>query len=418
MKLPLLVVFAAAAGVASLPTAAGITDTGKRLAHHPEFIQAKFTADDKPVMYIKNLDETDHEVDQYVILDEAFNEVRTLSFSFPAVTATYTVWRNIQGPIGIRENRELRNEVSGITLEQFIQEGQGRGFLRREDHGAEVWLMPADEYAYFAYEAYGYKYPQELMVWATNNMSIYSMNYDYDSYGPIPGKYEEPVTEEDTYTPVISDLYRKTSDCVDYDDVEISQTLFNTDALFEGLVPVYTVYDASYVNENEKVEGQRVRISGYKVVSENGSTITSFDLPAGYSMRYDDVYLYEVGGKNYLLLYCSTNADADNSEDAYVVYEIDPASASVRQVTEPRKVRVSPTTPRRGTSVNVEFGAPAAENSKIVVTSVNGRTVLSRTVAPGTTATSIDTDRFEAGMYIVTVTDGRTSREATKIIVR
>lgn len=101
-----------------------------------------------------------------------------------------------------------------------------------------------------------------------------------------------------------------------------------------------------------------------------------------------------------------------------MVYAIDPASSSVRQITEARKVRVSPTAPRRGTSVNVELGEHAGSNSKVVVTSVNGRIVLDRNIAAGTTATTIDTDSFATGVYIVTVSDGKNSREASKIVVR
>lgn len=416
MKLSLPIAAAAALAVTSFSATAGITDTGKRFVDRPEFIQAKFTADEKPVMFLETGNNDENR--EFVILDDQFNEVRKISFSYPEVTATYTVQRKIEGPINVQEqSRDLMNEINDIPLSDFLNMGQASGYIRREDHGTEVWLLPADEYRYYAYEAYGFEYPEEIMIWAANRASVYHIYYYADGYGPIPGKFQEPETLEESKTPDIVGLDRKNADCLDYNNVELSQTLFNTDAQFEWVIPVYSAYDCSYENEYEKVEGKKLGVSGYKVVSENGSTIASFDLPAGYSQRYEDLYLYEIGSKNYIIVCCSTDPQ-DYSNEEYVVYEIDAASSSVRQIAEPRKVRVSPTAPRRGTSVNVEFGTPAGDDCKVVVTSVNGRTVLSRNIAPGTTATAVDTDRFEAGMYIVTVTDGRSSREATKIIIR
>ena len=416
MKLTLLMT--CAAFMAATPAFAGITDTGKRLAETPDFIPSVFAADGKAVMYVGN-EGNNGAMDEYVILDNQFNEVRKITFSYEEVTATKTVWRKLEGPIGITEaNRMITNEMDNIPLEQFIQMGNSQGFIRREDHGNEVWLMSIDQYAYYAYEAYEYKYPQEMMIWSANHASWYRIEYNNEGYGIIPGKYGEPETREESYTPSVVNMERKTAECVDYDGLYLSQTLFNNDAQIEWLIPVYTVSDCSYEDNYEKVEGKEIHLTGYKVISENGSQVASFNLPAGYTSRYDDIYLYEAGGKNYLVASCYTTPNGSAEEEAYVVYETDPASSSVRQITEARKVRVSPTAPRRGTCVNVELGEPAGANSKVVVTSVNGRTVLDRNIAAGTTATSIDTDNFAAGVYVVTVSDGKSSREASKIIVR
>lgn len=415
MRLTLLMT--CAAFMAATPAFAAITDTGKRLAETPDFIPAVFAADGKAVMYVGN--EDNDGANEYVILDNEFNEGRKITFSYEAVTVTKTTWHKLEGPIGVTEaDRMTTNEMDGISLEQFIDMANNQGFIRREDHGSEVWLMPQDPYTYYAYEVYEYKYPQEVMVWSANHMTQYRIDYNCEGYGFIPGKYGEPETREESYTPSAVGMGRKSSACVDYDELYLTQTLFNNDAQIEWLIPVYTVSDCSYEDEYEKVEGKEVRVTGYKVMSENGSQVASFNLPAGYSSRYNDVDVYETDGKNYLVVYCYTKLNGSTEEEAYVVYAIDPASSSVRQITEARKVRVSPTAPRRGTSVNVELGEPAGSNSKVVVTSVNGRIVLDRNIAPGTTATTIDTDSFAAGVYIVTVSDGKNSREASKIVVR
>lgn len=74
--------------------------------------------------------------------------------------------------------------------------------------------------------------------------------------------------------------------------------------------------------------------------------------------------------------------------------------------------------PRRGTDVSINLGTTAETACKVIVTSVSGQTVLTRNIEPGTTRTTIDTSRFENGMYIVTVSDCMTTRENTKIVVR
>lgn len=134
-----------------------------------------------------------------------------------------------------------------------------------------------------------------------------------------------------------------------------------------------------------------------------------------YAEKSPSFFLYMMDGKNYLLV------DVNNlsqTEQYYIVYEIDAAKGSVKAIDAPRRVSVAPTMPRRGTDVNIDLGSPAETACKVIVTSVSGQTVMTRNIEPGTTSTTIDTSRFENGMYIVTVSDGKTTRENTKIVVR
>lgn len=141
MRLTLLMT--CAAFMAATPAFAAITDTGKRLAETPDFIPAVFAADGKAVMYVGN--EDNDGANEYVILDNEFNEGRKITFSYEAVTVTKTTWHKLEGPIGVTEaDRMTTSEMDGISLEQFIDMANNQGFIRREDHGSEVWLMPQD----------------------------------------------------------------------------------------------------------------------------------------------------------------------------------------------------------------------------------------------------------------------------------
>lgn len=92
--------------MAATPAFAGITDTGKRLAETPDFIPSVFAADGKAVMYVGN-EGNNGAMDEYVILDNQFNEVRKITFSYEEVTATKTVWRKLEGPIGVTEANRM-----------------------------------------------------------------------------------------------------------------------------------------------------------------------------------------------------------------------------------------------------------------------------------------------------------------------
>ena len=82
------------------------------------------------------------------------------------------------------------------------------------------------------------------------------------------------------------------------------------------------------------------------------------------------------------------------------------------------RVKVYPTAPRQGTPVEVELGETSGERCSVSVVSMTGRTVMTTSVQGGTTHTAIDTSAMPQGVYIVTVTDARGTRDATKIVVR
>lgn len=414
MKTVLKTMLALAAVMPFGEARAEVIFTGKKLASSVNFINEKFSSEKQTRLFSDYYEDGST---TFTIMDEEFNTLKTFSTPvYQTVTAKYYRSQALQGPKGIQvEYSEEYPWVEGITKNAFIEMCAQEGATRTETRDGEVWCTFEDPYRYYYYDVYGFQYPEFAFVWRDGASFQKDIRYSYNDWGPT-GDYGEPYPETDSSTPSPCDMYPYDATCSDLDEITLTQTLFNTDADYEWIVPVYEAIDCSYTNEYEKVDGTMVLCTGFKIESENGSTVTEFEMPTGFCVAsvYPDLFI--MGDKNYLLVEIREINDMENYYSA--VFEIDPRNASVKMVGAPMKVSVDPTIPVRGMTVNVDLGTPAEDGCKVIVTSVGGKTVLSEPIQPGTMGTTIDTGRFEKGMYIVTVADGKTVKEHTKIIIR
>ncbi len=400
---------------AALQSSASINSTGKTLTDTPDFLNQQFCSN-KQVRLVMSERNEDYRIVKFTILDDRFNKVTDINIpEYPEVTATYTVSEALTGPLDVFERYRQENpEWPDISLEEFIERARYNGFTRQEKHGEEVWMLYENQGEYFYPECFGYKYPRAYYIWRNNVGYTCSVDYGYENWG-FTGIYGEAREESESARPQPMELYPSSPACLDIDDIVLSQTLFNTDDLYEYVIPVLEAVDCSYKNEYEKVEGQKVRAVGFKVVSQNGAVVSEVRYPAGYySYGGECLDLYIMDDVNYLL----AEVRNEQEERYHIVYEINPKSASLSMVSAPRRVSVSPATPVKGTDVTVDLGEAAGEDCLVNVVSASGRAVMSIRVEPGANGTRIDTGRLERGLYIVTVNDGKNSREATKIVVR
>ncbi len=414
MKTIIKSILAVAALSSIVPAKAEIIDTGKRLDAPLNFILKRFSIDKEPRLIACDWDEYYYPMKQVKIYDDNFNEVSFFIIpDYQKVTCDYTYYHAVTVPSGVKVRSTENYPMGDVAKEDFINRYIGQSDYRVETHEDEVWALSNNENNYFYYKYFGYDYPEALQVWRSGSVFYRRIFYDYDGW-TSSGEYGEPITYTSEYSPEIAYIELRDAEGHDCENFNFTQTLFNTDANFEWLVEILEIVDVSYYDEYNKVEGKEVKCTGYRVESQDGSVVTEFKSPVGLYFR-DDPQLYVMGDKNYLVI---RSSDVSGAHFYYVVYEINPEDASVKMVGEPHRVSVDPTTPRRGTLVNVDLGNPATEGCKIVVTSASGRDVMTKAVEPGSMGTTIDTARFEKGMYIVTVTDGKTIRENTKIIIR
>lgn len=405
----------------AMPAGAVVVSTGKTFkGRSPQFLNHKFCKDNQIRLVVeeeKKNGDYGHTTDRYVVYDEKLNEIGSFKVpDFPEVSSSYTRANVINGPFGIHESYVQDDiEAENMSQEVFIEMASSRGYIRQQVVDGELRVFGEDENQYYYYEFFKTEYPREYLYWKDNTVYRRHVEYDYDGWGST-GVYGDAHTYETKATPSPVYIYPKTPDCLDIDDIVLSQTLFNTDDLYEYVIPVFEGVSVSYQNEYEKVEGRQVRTTGLQVINENGSVVTDVRFPEGYyGQLQPECDLYIMGETYYLFVDAQTKND---NENVSLVFEVNPRSASINMVGAPIGMRVSPTTPQRGADVTVDLGAAAGENCRVNVVSVSGNTVISAVVEPGAESMSLSTSRLDRGMYIVTVSDGNSSREATKIIVR
>ncbi len=424
MKLSHLLAIAAL--MPALYSGAAINNTGKVLGRTPGFLSAKYTFDKKTqlisVDYDYNYDGEVPSETKVNILDYKFNQIKTITIQpGAAVTATTTRKAALRGPKDIFEDSRYEDEYHTLTTgtqEEFEDFCRQNGFDRFDTLDGAPVAYSSDPINYYNFNNYEYKYPEDYYVWRKAENKIYSVRISYQArdYGFIG--YGDPQTETRTYYPEIVELYPRSEKSNDIDDIVESQTLFNSDAAYEWIMPILEAVEVSYSNESEQVSGTEVKCTGISVVSENGATVASTKYPAGYfSNHQPDIYLYDLDDTAFLVVSLHKD-DNQYDDDYYLVYELTDGGSSLKMVGTPMSVGVSPRAPRIGENVTVSLGEPAGKDCFVEVVSSTGRTVLRRKMTAGDTSTSINTADFNKGIYIVTVNGQGNAREAAKIIVR
>lgn len=414
---------AIAALMPALYSGAAINDTGKVLGGTPDFLPSKYTYDNKTqlVSVEYNYDSEDDRLSavKVSVLDYKFNEIKTITIQpGAAVTANTTRRPALNGPKDVYEEQRNENQdylMNYGTQQEFEDRCRAMGCDRFDTLDGAPVAYPSQEYNYYYFDIYKYKYPQYYYVWRKAENMVYRVNINYEArdYGFVG--YGEPETETETRYPQLVDLYVHSEASNDMDDIVVSQTLFNTDAAYEWVMPILETVNVSYSNEYQQVSGTEVRCTGIKVISENGSTVATVKFPEGmYAYNEPDIYLYDLNDTAFLI----ASVQKTENDYYYIVYELTNGGSSLKMVGTPMSVSVSPRAPRVGENVTVSLGEPAGKDCVVEVVSTSGRTVLRRQMTAGATATSINTADFNKGIYVVTVKGEDKAREAAKIIVR
>ena len=125
--------------------------------------------------------------------------------------------------------------------------------------------------------------------------------------------------------------------CDGFRTIYMTQTLFNTDEKYEFLMPLYS--SDTYTEEEDhdgdgnvdhKTTSTGTKVTGFQIVSEDGTVIETINFDGGFRYRYngsDGVDLLKVNGK----LYLSVEGETDKSL-AVLIYSIDPAKSTVRMM--------------------------------------------------------------------------------------
>lgn len=395
-----------------------------------KLIPAKFSADNSTSILV--LEEEDYRVSAGKIYNKDMQLVKTVNVpEYPEISVTQSVQYRVDGPVGITPAEELVKyqvydcPTAESVVEWLHQYYSNVNFTAKNNGSTVEYYYPytkgdyqASEWYYYP-EYYGDKYPRQYFLYDPAETALYQCNQNYNSsdWGFIG--WGEPETRTDSETPELIEIRHCTEASTDTYDLYFTKKLFNLDDYYEWVIPVYTKMTVSSNDDDsyEKVTGEQIVITGFKVESENGTTVATVNLPTGFYFNYglEDIDLIDLGDKYYLSISDVRNADGDYYT---IMYSVDPSATSVQSVAAPILTRVAPTAPKQGTPVNVDLGTEAKANTTVTVTSTTGRTMMRCNIEPGNRHATIDTSRFQKGVYLVTVSDGKTTREATKIVIR
>lgn len=234
------------------------------------------------------------------------------------------------------------------------------------------------------------------------------------------GEWEERKEYSD-YTSGYSPIYNY---YIDYDkgnvyggEFLLSQTLFNSDNLYEYLRPVNVLKEGYSEERDNDYDGETDYIStsynvsciGFDIVSENGNILQTIKLDNKYSM-FSGVGLLKVNGK-YFLRTTVTEDSSKGRKNYFIIYSITPGTSAIRQIGQPIRTSVR----QHDNMVTIET-APQGADRKLTVTNVGGKAVWSQTVPAGQTSVQVDASHFSKGVNIVSVNGDKP--ETCKVIIR
>lgn len=181
--------------------------------------------------------------------------------------------------------------------------------------------------------------------------------------------------------------------------LSITQTLFNDDVKYEMVLPVYDEY---FTN------GERL-INGFKIVNDEGQVLYqntfSEKIPSVQS------YFYRIGDSVYL------EFNYDYKHLGCYLIEPGKSSSSMNLITLPKGLKAMPNVARASENVNLTF-PEIAETRTVSLVNTSGRVVRTDRIAAGIGSYSLNTGNLAPGLYVVTLSDGTTSIETAKIIIR
>lgn len=182
----------------------------------------------------------------------------------------------------------------------------------------------------------------------------------------------------------------------------VTQTLFNSDEHYEVVIPIYDDYFTDPNGANRKYA------NGFSIINDLGQIVCQGKFKSKY-WRIDSAVVLIVGEKKYLYF--------DDGHDIADCFLIEPEKSSLRRVELPKGLKAMPNVARASENVNLTF-PEVAETRTVSLVNTSGRLVRTDRIAAGIGSYSLNTGNLAPGLYVVTLSDGTTSIETAKIIIR
>ena len=408
------------------------------------FVPATLSADGNAVMHIL-------QADGIGIYDNDIAQIKNI----PISSQSFTYISSQQRTRDLLVERTSFNKIEDIT-NVYSKYAQSRGFvfaeLSREDkimiidlyeweNSETLRVTTEGDITYFTsrylsnYFNNNYNYPKHGILLDANEL-VYRFTATYEN---VFGEWGEYVKEYATIESEKNIFLCNNIDAqgnVPTTNFYITSSLFNGDAAFEYIRPLYVLVDDGSTdyeifNSDRVVIGngtnysKKLAIKGLEFVSEDGRVINSIQFEKEYdeiagnfqilgnNLVYKgyDITIMQYGGNRFITFDTQEKDDEGNSVLYKHFYKIAAGTNSLEAVGAPVCMKVF----RSGTqSIDVRFDTE--KESEVTLNTLSGQQCAVQKVAAGSGGCSIDVPRG-AGTYIVTLSEEGTLVDSKKIVI-
>lgn len=236
------------------------------------------------------------------------------------------------------------------------------------------------------------------------------------------GEWKEEVTGEEKKAPFTDFYINDTNNCDNY--VSVSQNIFNEDESYEWIEEILEPYENVYNEEDRDGDGEidyktisrGYHSTGYRIMQDTGNVLAEIKFGEGRSgMKGPGIIV--VDEKKYLVLQTSDGRGGSIENQLYEIISKGSSTSLKKVRTDYGAISASPAIARQNEVVTVDLSS-IKEAKVLNVVSGNGQLVLQQNLKAGQNQVLVHTSGLAAGMYVITVSDGKNTKENCRIIVR
>lgn len=207
-------------------------------------------------------------------------------------------------------------------------------------------------------------------------------------------------------------------------DINVSQNIFNEDDSYEWIEKIMEPYENVSMERDLDGDGEidykkverRYRQTGYRIMQDTGNVLAEIKFGEG-RIEYNRPSIIVVDGKKYLELQTCDNYESSTEAQLYEIISKGSSTSLKKVRTDYGAISASPAVARQNEVVTVDLSS-IKEAKVLNVVSGNGQLVLQQNLKAGQNQVLVHTSGLAAGMYVITVSDGKNTTENCRIIVR